>query len=86
MLWIHASQDSGLSAPAGLWPPAGQLVNSAIVGHVTLADVKGRPGARRRVLTDPHQLAKPVTGVRGHPGLWLIDLPQRFLPARMALD
>lgn len=75
VLWIHASADSDLSAPAGLWPPAGQLVNSAIIGHVTLADVEGRPGAWRWVLTSPHQLAKPVTAVHGHPGLWLIDLP-----------
>jgi hypothetical protein len=77
VLWIHASKDMDMSAPAELWPPAGQLVNSAIIGHVTLADVQGRPGAWRWVLTDPHQLAKPVTGVRGHPGLWLIDLPPR---------
>jgi hypothetical protein len=74
-LWIHASPDSDLAAPRGLWPPAGQLVTSAIIGHVTLADVQGRPGAWRWVLTDPRQLAEPVTGVRGHPGLWLIDLP-----------
>ena len=78
VLWIHASQDSDLSAPAGLWPPAGQLVTSAIIGHVTLADVGGRPGAWRWVLTDPHQLAKPVTEVRGHCGLWLVDLPPRL--------
>jgi ASCH domain len=78
VLWIHASQDSDLSAPAGLWPPAGQLVTSAIIGHVTLADVGGRPGAWRWALTDPHQLAKPVTGVRGHCGLWLVDLPPRL--------
>ena len=32
------------------------------------------------VLTDPHQLARPVTGVRGHPGLWLTDLPSRLSP------
>ena len=82
VLWIHASKDSDLSAPAELWPPAGQLVNSAIIGHVTLADVEGRPGAWRWVLTDPHQLAKPVTGVHGHPGLWLMDLPSSFRPAR----
>jgi hypothetical protein len=63
-LWIHTSKDSDLSAPAELWPPAGQLVNSAIIGHVTLADVEGHPGAWRWVLTDPHQLAEPVTGVR----------------------
>jgi hypothetical protein len=75
VLWIHASKDSDLSAPAELWPPAGRLVTSAIIGHVTLADVQGRPGAWRWVLTDPHQLAEPVTGVRGHPGLWLTDLP-----------
>ena len=75
VLWIHASKDSDLSAPAELWPPARQLVTSAIIGHVTLADVQGRPGAWRWVLTDPHQLAEPVAGVRGHPGLWLIDLP-----------
>jgi hypothetical protein len=78
MLWIHASQDSDLSAPAGMWPPAGQLVNSAIIGHVTLADVQGRPGAWQWVLTDPFQLTRPVTGVRGQPGLWLIDLPPRL--------
>ena len=78
VLWIHASKDSDLSAPAELWPPAGQLVTSAIIGHVTLADVQGRPGAWRWVLTDPHQLAGPVAGVRGHPGLWLIDLPPRL--------
>ena len=78
VLWIHASQDSDLSAPAELWPPAGQLVSSAIIGHVILADVEGRAGAWRWVLTDPHQLAEPVTGVRGHPGLWLIDLPPRL--------
>ena len=75
---VHASRDSDLSAPAELWPPAGQLVNSAIIGHVTLANVDGRSGAWRWVLTDPRQLAKPVTGVHGHPGLWLIDLPPRL--------
>ena len=74
VLWIHASKDSDLSAPAELWPPAGLMVTSAIIGHVTLADVHGRPGAWRWILTDPHQLAEPVAGVRGHPGLWLIDL------------
>jgi hypothetical protein len=78
VLWIHASKDSDLSAPAELWPPAGQLVSSAIIGHVTLAAVEGRPGAWRWVLTDPRQLTKPVTGVHGHPGLWLIDLPPRL--------
>jgi hypothetical protein len=78
VLWIHASQDSDLSAPAELWPPAGQLAYSAIIGHVTLAGVQGRPGAWRWILTDPHQLTKPVTGVRGHPGLWLTDLPPRL--------
>jgi hypothetical protein len=78
VLWIHASKDSDLSAPAELWPPAGQLVNSAIIGHVTLAGVAGRPGAWRWVLTDPRQLAEPVTGVRGHLGLWLMDLPPRL--------
>jgi hypothetical protein len=78
VLWIHASQDSDASAPAELWPPAGHLVTSAIIGRVTLADVQGRPGAWRWVLTDPLQLAEPVTGVRGHPGLWLIDLPSRL--------
>jgi hypothetical protein len=75
VLWIHASKDSDLSAPAELWPSGGRLVNSAIIGHVALAAVEGRPGAWRWVLTDPHQLAEPVTGVHGHPGLWLIDLP-----------
>ena len=80
VLWIHASQDPDLSAPAGLWPPAGQLVSSAIIGHVTLAGVQGRPGAWRWVLADPHRLAQPVTGIRGHPGLWLIDLPPRLRP------
>jgi ASCH domain len=77
-LWIHASKDGDLSAPAELWPPAGQLVSSAIIGHVTLADVEGRPGAWRWVLTSPYRLARPVTGVPGHPGLWLIDLPPRL--------
>ncbi len=80
VLWIHASKDNDLSAPAGLWPPAGQLVTSAIIGHVTLAEVEGRPGAWRWLLTDPQQLTQPVTGVRGHPGLWLIDLPPRLSP------
>ena len=56
VLWIHASKDSDLSALAG------QLVGSAIIGYVALADVGGRPGAWRWVLTDPHQLARPVTG------------------------
>ena len=78
VLWIHASKESDLSAPAELWPPAGQLVNSAIIGHVTLAGVDGRPGAWRWVLTNPVRLARPVTGVHGHPGLWLIDLPPRL--------
>jgi hypothetical protein len=78
VLWIHASKDSDLSAPAELWPPARHLVTSAIIGHVTLADVQGRPGAWQWVLTDPHQLTEPVAGVRGHPGLWLIDLPPRL--------
>lgn len=59
VLWIHASTDSDLSAPARLWPPAGQqLAASAIIGHVTLADVQGQPAAWRRVLTDPHRLAR----------------------------
>jgi hypothetical protein len=78
VLWIHASKDSDLSAPAELWPRGRQLANSAIIGHVTLANVEGRPGAWRWVLTDPYQLTDPVTGVRGHPGLWLIDLPPRL--------
>ena len=43
VLWIHASKDSDLSAPAELWPPASQLASSAIIGHVTLADVGGGP-------------------------------------------
>ena len=84
VLWIHAGKDSDLSAPTELWPPAGQLVNSAIIGHVTLADVAGRPGAWRWVLTDPHRLTEPVTGVRGHPGLWLVDLPPRLSSGRNA--
>ena len=78
VLWIHATKDSDLSVPAELWPPAGRLVTSAIIGHVTLADVEGRPGAWRWVLTNPCQLTKPVTGVHGHHGLWLIDLPPRL--------
>jgi hypothetical protein len=76
--WIHASEDTDLSAPAGLWPPAGQVVISAIIGRVTLAAVEGRLGAWRWILTDPHQLTKPETGVHGHPGLWLIDLAPRL--------
>ena len=84
VLWIHASPDSDPSAPAELWPPGGQLVTSAIIGHVTLAGVQGRPGAWRWVLTDPYQLAEPVTGVRGHPGLWLTDLPPRLSAGRNA--
>ena len=83
-LWIHASTDSDLTAPAELWPPAGQLAFSAIIGRVTLADVEGRPGAWRWVLADPYQLAEPVTGVRGHPGLWLIDLPPGLPAGRPA--
>ena len=43
VLWIHASKDSDLSAPAGLWPPAGQLTGSAIIGYAALADVEGGP-------------------------------------------
>lgn len=78
VLWIHASKNSDLSAPAALWPPRGQLVTSAIIGHVTLADVGGPPGAWRWILTNPLQLAEPVTGVHGHPGLWLMDLPPRL--------
>ncbi len=78
VLWIHASKDSDLSAPAELWPPARQPASSAIIGHVTLADVEGRPGAWRWMLASPYQLAEPVTGVQGHPGLWLIDLPPRL--------
>jgi len=84
VLWIHASKDMDMSAPAELWPPAGQLVNSAIIGHVTLTGVAGRPGAWRWVLTDPHQLAEPVTGVHGHLGLWLMDLPPRLSTGRTA--
>ena len=84
VLWIHAGKDRDPSAPSELWPPTGQLVSSAIIGHVTLADVEGRPGAWRWVLTDPYQLAKPMTGVHGHPGLWLIDLPPRFAAGRNA--
>jgi hypothetical protein len=67
VLWIHAGKDSDLSAPAELWPPASQLVSSAIIGHVTLADVEGRPGAWRWMLASPHQLAEQVTGVQGAP-------------------
>ena len=78
VLWIHASKEGDLSAPAELWPPASQLVSSAIIGHVTLADVEGRHGAWRWMLARPYQLAEPVTGVQGHPGLWLIDLPPRL--------
>jgi hypothetical protein len=78
VLWIHACTDSDLSVPAELWPPAGQLVCSAIIGCVTLAKVEGRPGAWRWVLADPHLLTEPVTGVRGHPGLWLLDLPPQL--------
>jgi hypothetical protein len=78
VLWIHTGKEIDRSAAAELWPPAGQLVNSAITGHVTLADVKGRPGAWRWVLTDPRQLTEPVTGVHGHADLWLIDLPPRL--------
>ena len=63
---------------------ARQLVNSAIIGHVTLADVEGRPGAWQWMLAGPYQLAEPVTGVRGHPGLWLIDLPPRLSTGRNA--
>jgi len=84
LLWIHTSKDRDLSAPAELWPRGGQLVSSAIIGHVTLANVEGRPGAWRWVLTDPHQLAEPVTRVHGHAGLWLIDLPPRLSAARNA--
>jgi hypothetical protein len=43
VLWIYASKDSDLSAPVELWPPARQLASSAIIGHVTLADVGGGP-------------------------------------------
>ena len=82
MLWIHASQDMDMSAPRELWPSRGQLVTSAIIGHVTLADVDGRPGRWRWILTDPYQLAEPITGVHGHPGLWLIDLPPRLSAGR----
>ena len=78
MLWIHTSKDSDLSAPAELWFSDRKLVNAETIGHVTVADVEGRPGAWRWMLTDPHQLAEPVTGVHGHPGLWLIDLPPRL--------
>jgi hypothetical protein len=78
VLWIHASSESDLYAPAHLWPPAGQLLNSAIIGHVTLAGVEGQPGAWRWVLTDPYQLTQPVAGIHEHPGLWLIDLPPRL--------
>jgi hypothetical protein len=78
VLWIHASEDSDMSAPAELWQPAGEWVNSAIIGHVTLANVEGRPGAWQWILTNPYRLAEPVTGVHGHPGLWLIDLPPRL--------
>jgi hypothetical protein len=49
VLWIHASKDSDLSAPAELWLPARQLASSAIIGHVTLADVGGKA---RRVAVD----------------------------------
>jgi len=27
------------------------------------------------MLADPHQLAEPLTGVRGHLGTWLLDRP-----------
>jgi hypothetical protein len=74
-LHIHAGLEIDVAAPAGLWPPAGLLARSAILGYVTLADVEGEPGAWRWILTDPVQLAQPLTGVRGHPGIWLADLP-----------
>jgi hypothetical protein len=84
VLWIHASQDMDMSAPREAWPSAGQLITSAIIGHATLADVQGRPGAWRWILTDPFQLTEPLTGVHGHAGLWLIDLPPRLVAGRNA--
>jgi hypothetical protein len=74
-LWVHADAETDAKAPAAMWPPTGRLVTSAVLGYVTLADIEGKPGAWRWVLTDPVELAEPVTRVRGHPGLWLIDLP-----------
>jgi ASCH domain len=75
-LWIHAGTETDLQAPAGLWP-AGRalLLRSAILGHVTLTGVQGDPGDWHWILTDPLQLAEPLTGVRGFAGIWLYDLP-----------
>ena len=73
------SKDSDLSALSELWPPLD-------IGHVTLADVEGRPGAWRGMLASPYQLAEPVTGVQGHPGLWLIDLPPRLSTSETPRD
>jgi hypothetical protein len=75
---FRIKDDRPNAAPAELWPPARQLASSAIIGHVTLADVEGRSGAWRWMLASPHQLAEPATGVHGHPGLWPIDLPPRL--------
>ena len=73
-LWIHAGVEIDEQAPGTLWPPTRRLIISAILGYVTLADVEGSPGAWHWVLTDPVELAEPLTGIRGHPGLWLMDL------------
>jgi len=32
----------------------------------------------------PSPFTEPVTGVRGHPGLWLVDLPPRLSSGRNA--
>jgi hypothetical protein len=75
-LWIHAGAETDWKAPAGLWPPgATPPLTSALLGWVTLTAVEGEPGNWHWVLAEPRQLAEPLTGVRGHPGIWLMDLP-----------
>ena len=75
LLYIHAGQEIDLNAPAEMRPPGGRLIAGAILGDVILARVEGDPGAWRWILTDPVALAEPLAAVRGHPGLWLLDLP-----------
>ncbi len=74
-VFIHAGKETDPDAPAELWPPAGEVVTGAVLGWVTLDQVDGEPGAYRWHITHPVQLAEPVTGVRGYPGLWLWALP-----------
>ena len=74
-VFIHAGLTTDPDAPAGLWPPDGQLVTGAVLGWVTLDRIDGELGAYLWRVTGPMMLPEPVTGVRGYRGLWFWQLP-----------